>query len=154
MRPRAETPYAMIDRLLIAAVLVVLWAAQQAYALGVTAEVETNELRVGDTLTVTVTGSRIESQGDPEFVGANIQATTHWTRGGQAAHSPLAEGDKITKKQLADINFPSGALVGAVLHEDQLVIPKGDTQIKPGDKVVVFSTPDALDEVEKLFEKK
>ncbi len=66
----------------------------------------------------------------------------------------VEEGDKITKKQLVDVNFPSGALVGAVLHEDQLVIPKGDTQIKPGDKVVVFSLPQALEEVEELFEKK
>lgn len=63
------------------------------------------------------------------------------------------DGDKITKKQLTDIKFPVGALVGAVLHEGQLIIPKGDTQIEPGDKVVVFTTPQALDEVEKLFEK-
>ena len=44
------------------------------------------------------------------------------------------------------------ALVGAVLHNDELMIPKGETRIQPGDKVVVFSMPQALDEVEKLFQ--
>ncbi|MEJ2721332.1 MAG: Trk system potassium transporter TrkA, partial [bacterium] len=62
------------------------------------------------------------------------------------------ESSKITKKTLKDLRFPVDALVGAVLQNDQLVIPKGDTKIQPGDKVVVFSLPQALDEVEKFFQ--
>jgi trk system potassium uptake protein TrkA len=62
------------------------------------------------------------------------------------------EGSKITKKPLKDVRFPAHAIVGAVLQNDQLVIPKGDTKIQPGDKVVVFSLPQALDEVEKFFQ--
>ncbi|UCG51342.1 MAG: Trk system potassium transporter TrkA [Candidatus Latescibacterota bacterium] len=64
----------------------------------------------------------------------------------------IASGEsKITRKPLKDVRFPKHALVGAVLHNEELVIPKGDTRIQPGDKVVVFSMPDALEEVEKLF---
>jgi trk system potassium uptake protein TrkA len=62
------------------------------------------------------------------------------------------ENSRITKKMLKDIRFPSGAIAGAVLHEDRLVIPKGDTQVQTGDKVVVFSLPHALDDVERLFQ--
>ncbi len=58
---------------------------------------------------------------------------------------------RITQKPLKDIHFPKNAIVGAVLHLDQLVVPTGDTQIKAGDKVVVFSLPKALGEVTKLF---
>jgi trk system potassium uptake protein TrkA len=63
------------------------------------------------------------------------------------------EGDKITIKPLKDIRFPKDAIVGAVMHGDQLIIPRGETKIAPGDKVVVFSQPRAMDDVEKLFQK-
>ena len=58
---------------------------------------------------------------------------------------------KIVQKPLSDIDFPRNAIVGAVLHEEQVLIPKGDTHIAEGDRVVVFSLPQALDDVEKLF---
>lgn len=62
-----------------------------------------------------------------------------------------AEGSKITRKPLRDIAFPRNAIVGAILHNDEVIIPKGDTIIKPGDKVVIFTTPAAFHKVEKLF---
>jgi trk system potassium uptake protein TrkA len=43
------------------------------------------------------------------------------------------------------------AIVGAVLHDEQLTVPKGETQVSVGDRVVVFTLPNALDSVEKLF---
>lgn len=61
------------------------------------------------------------------------------------------KGSKISRKPLKDISFPARAIVGAILHENEVAIPKGDTQINEGDRVVVFSLPQAIDEVEKLF---
>jgi trk system potassium uptake protein TrkA len=58
---------------------------------------------------------------------------------------------KIVKKKLKNITFPRSAMVGAVLRDDDVIIPSGDTQIRPGDRVVVFSLPKAVVEVEKLF---
>lgn len=60
-------------------------------------------------------------------------------------------GSKITQKPLKDIHFPKHGIVGAVLHNDKLVIPTGDTTIMDGDKVVVFTLPQALSEITKLF---
>ena len=60
-------------------------------------------------------------------------------------------GSKIGKKPLRDIRFPKNAIVGAVLHDDEMVVPKGDTVVAPGDKVVVFALPQAVEDVEKLF---
>jgi trk system potassium uptake protein TrkA len=62
-----------------------------------------------------------------------------------------SSGSKITRKPLKETRFPKHAIVGAVMHNDRLVIPTGDTQINPGDKVVVFSLPKALGDVTKLF---
>ena len=62
------------------------------------------------------------------------------------------EGTPITRKALKDVRFPKNAMAGAVLHGDRLVIPTGDTRVKSGDKVIVFSLPNALGEVTKLFQ--
>lgn len=62
-----------------------------------------------------------------------------------------AEKSKITRKPLKEIHFPRNAIVGAVLQNGELIIPKGDTRILPQSKVVVFALPQALDAVEKMF---
>jgi trk system potassium uptake protein TrkA len=61
------------------------------------------------------------------------------------------ENAKITRKAISQINFPKGALLGAVVRGDEFFIPVGDSILKAGDKVVVFALPTAIKEVEKLF---
>jgi len=60
-------------------------------------------------------------------------------------------GSTITKKPLKNISFPENAIVGAVVHGEDVVIPKGDTRILQGGKAVVFSLPQAVEAVAKLF---
>ncbi len=57
----------------------------------------------------------------------------------------------ITKRKLRNTTFPRNAILGAVRRGDEVIIPTGDTQIRPGDRVVVFCTSKALDEVNRLF---
>ncbi len=61
------------------------------------------------------------------------------------------KGSKITKKTLREIGFPKNAIVGAVMRNGHVFIPVGDTNIKAGDKVVLFALPSDIHEVEKLF---
>ena len=61
------------------------------------------------------------------------------------------KGSKVTKKPLVDLGFPKDAILGAVMRGDQVIIPIGSTQIKAGDKVVLFVLPTAINEVEKFF---
>ena len=58
---------------------------------------------------------------------------------------------KITRKPLKAINFPRNAIVGGIIHDDETIIPKGDTHVQAGDRVVVFLMPRAAKDVEKLF---
>ncbi len=60
-------------------------------------------------------------------------------------------GAKITKKPLKQISFPRSAIVGAVHRHNEVIIPNGETIIREEDRVVIFSLPRALAEVEKLF---
>lgn len=59
---------------------------------------------------------------------------------------------RIVKKPLKKIHFPRSAIVGAVHRNNTVMIPRGDTQIQPGDRVVIFALPSAISAVEQLFE--
>jgi trk system potassium uptake protein TrkA len=61
------------------------------------------------------------------------------------------KGSKITNKPLRELGFPKDAIVGAVMRDDHVFIPIGDTQIEAGDKVVLFALPSDIHEAEKLF---
>lgn len=59
----------------------------------------------------------------------------------------------ITKKTLKDVSFPAGAIVGCVIRGDSVFIPVGSSKINPNDRVVVFTLPKSIPEVEKIFNK-
>lgn len=62
-------------------------------------------------------------------------------------------GSEITSKTLADLHLPKGAIIGGYIREDEGFIGIGNSKINAGDKVVVFSLPDAVDKIEKFFER-
>ena len=64
----------------------------------------------------------------------------------------LAAGpdSKITKKQLKDIKFPKGAIVGAICRNNKIEIPLGESQVQPDDHLIVFALPESIPEVEKV----
>jgi trk system potassium uptake protein TrkA len=52
---------------------------------------------------------------------------------------------------LKDIDLPDGVVVGALVRADEVIIPRGDTIIKPHDRIVLFATAEAVKKVEKMF---
>lgn len=58
---------------------------------------------------------------------------------------------KITRDIIRNINFPRNAIIGGVVRDDKGHIPLGDFQVQIGDKVVVFTLPDEISNVEKFF---
>ena len=59
----------------------------------------------------------------------------------------------ITKNQISEIDFPKGSIVGGFIRGDQVFIATGESKINSGDKVVIFSLPDTVNKLEKLFER-
>jgi trk system potassium uptake protein TrkA len=53
--------------------------------------------------------------------------------------------------QLKDLNCPRDSLVGAIVRDQWVFIPSGETIIQPGDNLVIFFTKDAAKDVEKFF---
>ncbi|MBK7629366.1 MAG: Trk system potassium transporter TrkA [Ignavibacteriales bacterium] len=62
-------------------------------------------------------------------------------------------GSEITENTLAKLNLPKGCIIGGYVRDEQGFIGTGDTKIVAGDKVVVFSLPDAVKKLEKFFER-
>jgi trk system potassium uptake protein TrkA len=60
-------------------------------------------------------------------------------------------GAKITQKPIKDLGFPDEAKIGGIIRGDNACIANGDTEIKEGDKVVVFTLPSAIKKLEKFF---
>ena len=60
---------------------------------------------------------------------------------------------KVIHKNLISLRdeLPADALIGAIVRRDQVLVPTGDSVIQTGDRVIVFSMPDAIPSVEKLF---
>ncbi len=58
---------------------------------------------------------------------------------------------KITRKRIKDLNFPKRALIGGLIRGEESYIVSGDFQVHAEDHVVVFTMPDAIRDVEKLF---
>jgi trk system potassium uptake protein TrkA len=42
-------------------------------------------------------------------------------------------------------------VVGSIIRGSKVIIPRGDTQVQAGDRVVVFALPKAVEAVEKMF---
>jgi trk system potassium uptake protein TrkA len=63
----------------------------------------------------------------------------------------IEEGAGIIGKQLKDIEFPSGALIGGVIRGTEAQIAVGSTILQAYDRVIVFSIPSSVNAVDKLF---
>lgn len=59
---------------------------------------------------------------------------------------------KIVNKPIYQINFPKDAIIAAIIREQEVIIPKGDDMIIPGDKVVIFTLMKAIKKVEKALQ--
>jgi trk system potassium uptake protein TrkA len=62
------------------------------------------------------------------------------------------KNSKIIKHPLKRMHIRPSAILGAVIRNDDVIIPTGETQIQAEDCVVIFSLPKAVADVEKLFQ--
>jgi trk system potassium uptake protein TrkA len=58
----------------------------------------------------------------------------------------------IANQVIADLSFPDHGIIGTIIRGDSILIPRGDDMVLPGDEVIVFALPEAVSEIEKLFD--
>ncbi len=66
----------------------------------------------------------------------------------EAVALPTSE---IVGKPIKKISFPKGALLISIIHNDQIIIPSGNSVIEPDDRVIVFARRQAIPKIEKIL---
>ena len=61
------------------------------------------------------------------------------------------EDAKVTKKPIRELRIPREAVFGGIIRNGKAMMCSGNMQILAGDKVIVFSLPEAIETVENLF---
>ena len=69
--------------------------------------------------------------------------------GGKArlSEATLTEASPSAGQDIAELGLPRDSTVVAVIRDDHVIVPRGDTVLHPGDEVLVLTTPEAEDAV-------
>jgi trk system potassium uptake protein TrkA len=81
--------------------------------------------------------------------GKVVSVTTLMEERMEALETIAMETSDIVNKPIRTIDFPEGAIIGAVVRDDEVIIPDGETIVKPDDKVIIFALQNSVAEVEK-----
>jgi len=63
----------------------------------------------------------------------------------------LADDAPVIGPSIRELNVPRDATFVAVLREDHVVVPRGDTVFQAGDEVIALVTPDSEDEIRQML---
>ena len=69
----------------------------------------------------------------------------------EAIEAEALSTSDIVNIPLSQIKFPKGALVGAVVRGDDIIIPRGDSVIQEKDRLIIFALKKAIPKLEKLL---
>ncbi len=70
---------------------------------------------------------------------------------GTAVLEVAVRNRKLAGRKLRDLKLPENSVVGAIVRGEECLIPRGDTAIQLGDKLLIFTTWDEMEEIEKIF---
>jgi trk system potassium uptake protein TrkA len=59
---------------------------------------------------------------------------------------------EVVNKTISQLQLPDGAIVGAIMRDGEIELPKPNAVIKEGDRVVVFAEEAAVRKLERFFE--
>lgn len=88
----------------------------------------------------------------------------HVRKGRILGTSPLGDGSievieaealqtsNVLNKPLQQLQLPAGTVIGAILRNGEVIIPDGQTLIRPHDRVIMVAQSASIRAVEKLFE--
>jgi trk system potassium uptake protein TrkA len=73
--------------------------------------------------------------------------------GGQArlVEATLAEDSPVVDRSLKEVDVPRDATVVAVVRDEHVVMPRGDTVFEAGDEVLAMVTPESEEEVRRIL---
>ena len=70
---------------------------------------------------------------------------------GEVVEAEALETSPMIGKPLRKAELPDGLRIGAIVRDREVIIPTGETEIRPKDRVIMFALRDKIDEIQHLF---
>lgn len=84
--------------------------------------------------------------------GRVMSVTTFREEEAEAIELVASERSKYVGRPLRELRFPRGSIVGAIVRPDgEVSVPRGDIEIRAGDRVIFFTLESAVPELESAF---
>jgi trk system potassium uptake protein TrkA len=73
--------------------------------------------------------------------------------GGRArlSEATLHDESPADGKDIEELGFPRDSTVVAIIRDDHVIVPRGDTVLRSGDEVLVLTSPEAEEEVVRIL---
>lgn len=85
--------------------------------------------------------------------GSNVETLYRLVDGrAEALEFNVGEASRCTRSPLRDLNLKSGILIAAVIRGGRSMIPDGHTQMLPGDRAIIVTTTNGLDDLDAILE--
>ena len=105
--------------------------------------------KVGIDIAVSPKTSAInEVRNDIDEADVDILATVEQ---GEAEVLEITVRNEFDGKMIKDIRFPAPAIIGVIQRRKRVIIPKGDTQLKQKDVLIIFTKADSIEQIKELF---
>ena len=69
----------------------------------------------------------------------------------EAMEVEVSESAPIAGKPLAEADLPERGLVGAIVRGNEVITPRGQDRVHPGDRVILFAAPERISEFQRFF---
>lgn len=88
-----------------------------------------------------------------QYVRRGRIRAVHSIREGEAEilEAEALDTSPLVGQPLRELDLFDGMRIGAILRDRQVIIPRGDTQIEPHDRIVIFALADKVRQVEQMF---
>lgn len=83
--------------------------------------------------------------------GKVLSVASFYETNTEAIEAVALETSDIVNIPLKKMKFPDNAIIGAIVRDGSLIVPKGDSMIMPNDHVIIFSLSNQIPKIEKLL---
>lgn len=105
--------------------------------------------KVGIDIAVSPKTSAInEVRNDLDETDVDILATVEQ---GQAEVLEISAAPEFNDKYIKDLRFPAPAIIGVLQRRNHVIIPKGDTQIRTNDILIIFTKSESASKIKEYF---
>jgi trk system potassium uptake protein TrkA len=100
-------------------------------------------------VTAAVSATRILAGVLEGEAGSGGGGTLLHAAGGSVAVGEIAlrEGSPAAGREVREIPFPEGALLGCVVRDGEAIVPRGETRLLAGDRLLVIARPELHDDL-------